>query len=250
ELLRIRLGHCNILPGRLSASQVRCHRTLQQSHLRQLRLGTADKLAYVTNSYEDGTRRLTGIQVTDDVHSYPLQDLAFTQDDAGNVTSVFDTTTLGGAAKPDHQCFTYDGHSRVTEAWTPKTADCAPAGLTTANIDGSAPYWTSYTYNEAGQRATETTHTSTGDKTTSYVYNDTTKEHQAPHTRQNHRRPHRQLHLRQQRKHHLPPRPDWSADPRLGRGGRPVQGDGRHRADRLPVRRERRAAHPPRLRRR
>ncbi|MFC8244809.1 8-oxoguanine DNA glycosylase OGG fold protein [Streptomyces chartreusis] len=31
ELLRIRLGHCNFLPGRLSASQVRCHPTLQQS---------------------------------------------------------------------------------------------------------------------------------------------------------------------------------------------------------------------------
>ncbi|EFE71951.1 conserved hypothetical protein [Streptomyces viridosporus ATCC 14672] len=31
ELLRIRLGPCNILPGRLSASQVRCHPTLQQS---------------------------------------------------------------------------------------------------------------------------------------------------------------------------------------------------------------------------
>ncbi len=33
-----------------------------QGDLRQLRLGTADKLAYVTNSYEDGTRRLTGIK--------------------------------------------------------------------------------------------------------------------------------------------------------------------------------------------
>ncbi|MFI1510709.1 DM13 domain-containing protein, partial [Streptomyces sp. NPDC020597] len=31
ELLRIRLGHCDILPGRLSASQVRCHLILQQS---------------------------------------------------------------------------------------------------------------------------------------------------------------------------------------------------------------------------
>ena len=152
-----------------------------QGDLRDLWLGTGEKLIYVTNSYEEGTRRLTGIKVTDDVNSYPLQDLAFTQDDAGNVTSIFDTTTLGGSAKPDHQCFTYDGHSRVTEAWTPKTADCASTGRITNNIDGSAPYWTSYTYNEAGQRATETTHTSTGDKTTSYVYNDTTKDTK-PHT--------------------------------------------------------------------
>ncbi|MFI9726282.1 RHS repeat-associated core domain-containing protein [Streptomyces sp. NPDC052092] len=152
-----------------------------QGDLRELRLGTGDKLVTITNSYEQGTRRLTGIKVADNVNSYPLQDLAFTQDDAGNVTSIFDTTTLGGAAKPDHQCFTYDGHSRVTEAWTPKTADCASAGRTTANIDGAAPYWSSYTYNEAGQRATEITHTSTGDKTTSYVYNDGTKDAK-PHT--------------------------------------------------------------------
>ncbi|MGW2641187.1 hypothetical protein, partial [Streptomyces sp. NPDC001348] len=31
ELLRIRLGHSDILPGCFSASQVRCHPTLQQS---------------------------------------------------------------------------------------------------------------------------------------------------------------------------------------------------------------------------
>nr|WP_244315372.1 RHS repeat-associated core domain-containing protein [Streptomyces glaucescens] len=155
-----------------------------QGDLRQLRLGmdgTASKQAYITNTYENGTRRLTGIQVTDDVHSYPLQDLTFTQDDAGNVTSIFDTTTLGGTAKPDHQCFAYDGYSRMTEAWTPKTADCAATGRTTANIDGQAPYWTSYTYNAAGQRATETQHRSTGDAATTYVYNDTTKDSK-PHT--------------------------------------------------------------------
>ncbi|GAA3506596.1 hypothetical protein GCM10019016_137110 [Streptomyces prasinosporus] len=124
-----------------------------QGDLRDLWLGTGEKLIYVTNSYEKGTRRLTGIKVTDDVNSYPLQDLAFTQDDAGNVTSIFDITTRGGAAKPDHQCFTYDGYSRVTEAWTPKTSDCAPAGRTTANVDGSAPYWTPYTYNEVSHYA-------------------------------------------------------------------------------------------------
>jgi RHS repeat-associated protein len=155
-----------------------------QGDLRQLRLGkdgTAGKQAYITNTYENGTRRLTGIQVTDDVHSYPLQDLIFTQDDAGNVTSIFDNTTLGGTTKPDHQCFAYDGYSRMTEAWTPKTADCAATGRTTANIDGQAPYWTSYTYNAAGQRATEIQHKSTGDAATTYVYNDTTKDTK-PHT--------------------------------------------------------------------
>jgi RHS repeat-associated protein len=155
-----------------------------QGDLSQLRLstegGNSAKTAYLAWSYEDGTRRLTEAQVTDDVHSYPLQDLHFTQDDAGNVTSIFDTTTQGGAVKADSQCFAYDGYSRLTEAWTPKTADCATTGRTMSNIDGPAPYWTSYAYNAAGQRKTETQHTASGDKSTAYTYDGTTDN--KPHT--------------------------------------------------------------------
>ncbi|WP_326768050.1 RHS repeat-associated core domain-containing protein [Streptomyces sp. NBC_01591] len=128
------------------------------------------KNAYIRNTYEAGTGRLTRSHVTDQTHSYMLQDLNFTQDDAGNVQSIFDPTTLGGTSKADNQCFTYDANRRLTEAWTPKSADCATGGRTTANLDGAAPYWTSYTYNDAGQRDTETTHAATGDATTTYGY--------------------------------------------------------------------------------
>ncbi|MGW0538255.1 RHS repeat-associated core domain-containing protein [Streptomyces sp. NPDC003032] len=148
-----------------------------QGDLRQLSLGTdgtsSAKKTYLTYDYEAGTRRLVRSYVTDDVHGYMPQELRFTQDAAGNVTSIFDETTQGGTTKPDHQCFAYDGHSRLTEAWTPKTPDCAAAGRTQSNIDGAAPYWTSYTYNEAGQRKTETKHTASGATTTDYTYGDT-----------------------------------------------------------------------------
>ncbi|MFF9001026.1 RHS repeat-associated core domain-containing protein [Streptomyces achromogenes] len=147
-----------------------------QGDLRQLTLGmdgtSSAKKAYLNWDYEEGTRRLTRSYVTDDVHGYMPQELKFTQDDAGNVTSITDATTLGGTAKPDNQCFTYDGNRRLTEAWTPKTADCTASGRTLTNLDGAAPYWTSYTYTDAGQRKTETQHTTTGDKTTTYTYND------------------------------------------------------------------------------
>ncbi|MCZ0991799.1 polymorphic toxin-type HINT domain-containing protein [Streptomyces diastatochromogenes] len=147
-----------------------------QGDLRQLTLGkdgaSSAKKAYLNWDYEEGTRRLTRSFVTDDVHGYMPQELKFTQDDAGNVTSIFDATTQGGTAKADYQCFAYDGNRRMTEAWTPKTADCATAGRTVANLDGAAPYWTSYTYTGAGQRKTETQHTTSGDKTTTYTYND------------------------------------------------------------------------------
>ncbi|MFC9627206.1 RHS repeat domain-containing protein, partial [Streptomyces sp. NPDC056930] len=136
----------------------------------QLTLGAGAKNTYITNKYEAGTGRLTRSHVTDQTHPYMLQDLNFAQDDAGNVQSISDPTTLGGTTKADNQCFEYDANRRLTEAWTPKTADCATSGRTTANLDGAAPYWTSYTYNNAGQRDTETTHAATGDATTTYGY--------------------------------------------------------------------------------
>ncbi|MGW1616515.1 RHS repeat-associated core domain-containing protein [Streptomyces sp. NPDC002285] len=155
-----------------------------QGDLRQLTLGidpaSSSKKAYLNWDYEPGTRRLTRSYVTDDVHGYMPQELKFTQDDAGNVSSIHDATTQGGTTKADYQCFDHDGYSRLTEAWTPKTADCAAAGRTMSNIDGAAPYWTSYTYNGAGQRKTETKHTASGDQTTTYTYDDTTDN--KPHT--------------------------------------------------------------------
>ncbi|MEK8142794.1 hypothetical protein NKH18_13005 [Streptomyces sp. M10(2022)] len=89
----------------------------------QLVLGTANteahKKAYVTHTYEEGTGRLTRSHVTDQTHPYMLQDLNYRFDEGGNVTSINDPTTLGGTGKAETQCFGYDGHRRLTEAWTP-----------------------------------------------------------------------------------------------------------------------------------
>ncbi len=139
--------------------------------------------AYLNYEYENGTRRLTRSYVTDDFHGYMPQDLNFKQDDAGNVTSISDASTLGGTGKADNQCFTYDGNRRLTEAWTPKTADCADTGRTTPNLDGAAPYWSSYDYNTAGQRRAETQHGASGDTTSNYTYGTTTGQpHPLTHT--------------------------------------------------------------------
>ncbi|MET9555259.1 polymorphic toxin-type HINT domain-containing protein [Streptomyces sp. NPDC006645] len=139
--------------------------------LRQLTPYTSQNLAF-TFGYEPGTRRLKSSIVSDTAHPGRLQDLNFTQDDAGNITSIFDAATQGtsGTTKTDNQCFTYDGHRRLIEAWTPRTPDCATTGRTTANLDGEAPYWSSYTYTTGGQRKTETKHTTTGNNTTTYAY--------------------------------------------------------------------------------
>ncbi|QGZ47029.1 hypothetical protein GPZ77_00035 [Streptomyces sp. QHH-9511] len=144
--------------------------------VQQLTLGTSTatgtKKVFLTNFYEEGTGRLTDADVDDQTRG-AVRDTAYTYDPAGNVTSIFDHANTGNGA--DFQCFTHDGQRRLTEAWTPKTADCATSGRTVANLGGAAPYWTSYTYNAAGQRATEKQNTATP-VTRTYCY-DTTRTH-------------------------------------------------------------------------
>ena len=146
----------------------------------QLTLGTSPaegiKKAYITNIYEEGTDRLTQSTVTDQTHPWESQELNYGYDDAGNITHIFDPTTLGGTGATDNQCFSYDGYQRLTEAWTPATADCSTAGRTTGNLGGAAPYWTSYTYTTGGLRSTDTSHTAAGSTLTTYCY-DTAKQH-------------------------------------------------------------------------
>lgn len=129
----------------------------------------------ITNTIEEGTGRLKATKVYEPTHGL-VQDTVFTQDDAGNITSIFDKATVSGASAADYQCFTYDGQRRVTESWTPKTANCDSTGRTTANLGGAAPYWKSYTYTAGGQRASETTHTSSSTTDRTYCY-DTTRKH-------------------------------------------------------------------------
>ncbi|MFD5319636.1 RHS repeat-associated core domain-containing protein [Streptomyces sp. NPDC127098] len=151
--------------------------------IQQLTLGTANtseyRKVYVTNTYEEGTGRLTRRHVTDQTHPYMLQDLNYAYDDAGNVRSITDPTTLGGTSAADNQCFTYDGQRRLTHAWTPRNGDCATANRTTAALGGAAPYWTSWTYDDAGSRTAETEHTTSGTRTTTYCYTDADRPHAA-----------------------------------------------------------------------
>ncbi|WP_405683441.1 RHS repeat-associated core domain-containing protein [Streptomyces sp. NBC_00057] len=139
----------------------------------QLELGTsaAAKRVFVSNTFEEGTGRLL-TSSTDDQTRGPVQDLQYGYDQAGNVTSIFDRADTGAGA--DSQCFTYDGQRRLAEAWTPKTADCAAAGRTVANLGGPAPYWSSYAYTLSGQRAAETRNGTTP-VTSTYCYDPTRK---------------------------------------------------------------------------
>jgi RHS repeat-associated protein len=121
---------------------------------------------YVNYDYEYGTDRLSRTWlVRQNVNGNDV-DLTYTYDDAGNPTKVSDQPT-GQAA--DTQCFAYDGLDRLASAWTPAGSDCAPAP-TVAALGGPAPYWTDYTISPAGNRLSQTRHTSAGDVTDQYSY--------------------------------------------------------------------------------
>ncbi|WP_404870167.1 polymorphic toxin-type HINT domain-containing protein [Kitasatospora griseola] len=129
---------------------------------------TAGKEILVTNTYEWGTQRLATSRTDRYGIATPARAAAYTYDQAGNVTSVTDSSSSG----TDQQCFQYDYLTRLTEAYTPNTGSCsAPDGT---KLGGPAPYWTSWTYNTNGTRATETRHNTTGntgqDSTTTYTY--------------------------------------------------------------------------------
>ncbi|MEU9407858.1 RHS repeat-associated core domain-containing protein [Streptomyces sp. NPDC048281] len=137
----------------------------------QLTLGVSSsdtaKWLQITNTYEDGTRRLQRALVTDDAQTVPVQDTSYAYDAAGNPTKV--ATHADGT--DDVQCYRYDGHDRLTEAWT--ATDGCSADPSTAVLGGPAPYWHSYDYDDLGNRKTQTDHaTTTGasDVTTSFVY--------------------------------------------------------------------------------
>ncbi|MGI5292113.1 RHS repeat domain-containing protein [Nonomuraea polychroma] len=124
--------------------------------LEMIRRGVVNDEAWTLKDYAPATRRLSQIAVEtrELVGAHP--DMRYTYDEEGNVVKLVTTVP---EQKTDRQCFGYDYLKRLTEVWT--------AGATTANdcalgagktIDGPAPYWTSYRYDNIGNRETETEH--------------------------------------------------------------------------------------------
>jgi RHS repeat-associated protein len=131
--------------------------------------------AYITNSYDTHTGKLTDTAVTRTTAPVAVDDTSYTYNPAGNITSQTDTRQ---ASTTETQCYSYDGLDRLTQAWT-ATDKCAAPPTTTGTApnvgDGitGGTYWTSWTYNALGQRTNETDHSVTGgaDTSTTYSYN-------------------------------------------------------------------------------
>ncbi|WAP55056.1 polymorphic toxin-type HINT domain-containing protein [Streptomyces sp. S465] len=116
------------------------------------------KKTWATNTYEWGTQRLATARVDRQDIAGVDQFNSLRYDEAGNVLSVSDVSRSG----TDNQCFTYDYLRRLTEAWTQGDTNCAAAPSGSV-LGGPAAYWHSYTYDQVGNRRTETLHNPTGD---------------------------------------------------------------------------------------
>lgn len=156
------LGMPTALQGRTAIIQDTVYDNLGRAQQYTLGQGSAAQL-YLTNTYDDGTDRLTRQLATTNLSSNVVSDHHYTYDNAGNTTK--DAETAGG----DTQCFGYDDHDRLATAWTPGNGDCTQspaAGL----LGGPAPYWQSWSYTNAGLRSSQTTATPGSSVSDTYTY--------------------------------------------------------------------------------
>ncbi|MGW5611640.1 polymorphic toxin-type HINT domain-containing protein [Streptomyces sp. NPDC003753] len=145
--------------------------------VQQETIGAGSNEAWITNSYDVHTSRLTDQLVTRSTATPTnVDEQAYTYDLAGNITKQT-SARLGSTSSTETQCYQYDKLDRLTQAWT-ATDSCA-ATPTTSNssmvgdaLDAKAAYWTTWSLDALGNRTTQVQHsTSSGtDTTTSYTY--------------------------------------------------------------------------------
>jgi RHS repeat-associated protein len=147
-----------------------------------LELGMSDGSGHLvvrTNTFEDGTGRLS--RVIDQRSTAPntINDLHYGYDDAGDITSAINAQ---GDGQTDSQCFGYDYLQRVVNASSRTTASCTSAP-STSTIGGPAPYWQSFSYDVTGNRTGETDHaTAAGGADTVHAYGYPSAASPQPHT--------------------------------------------------------------------
>ncbi|WP_285555941.1 polymorphic toxin-type HINT domain-containing protein [Actinoplanes regularis] len=146
-------------------------------------IGAAPNLANLTNTYDEHTGELTKQLVTrTPTTPADVDQQEYQYDLTGNLVRQTSTRLAAGSIG-ETQCFNYDELRRLTQAWTatdsctatPTTADHTTVGNT---IGAASAYWTSWTFDDLGNRTSQVQHALSGsqDTTTDYTY--TGKPHQ------------------------------------------------------------------------
>ena len=147
--------------------------------INQVQIGAAPSQAYITNTFDDNSGRLTDQLVTRATGSTSFVDeQAYAYDPAGNLTAQTNTR-LNSTATAETQCFRYDGLDQLVAAWTANdtcatTPSASNSSMVADNLGASSAYWTTWTIDAQGDRASQVQHAFTGgpatDTTTSYHY--------------------------------------------------------------------------------
>jgi RHS repeat-associated protein len=124
--------------------------------------GTTNEPAWLTDTYDQETGRLSTSQVQTGVSPSTVDATTYSYDNDGNVTAEADTPADGPAQV---QCFSYDYLGRLVQAWAQGSSGCASTPSQSAE-GGAAPYWESYTYNDQDNLTSETSTPPTGAATT------------------------------------------------------------------------------------
>ncbi|MFG2937130.1 polymorphic toxin-type HINT domain-containing protein [Streptomyces sp. NPDC048282] len=132
----------------------------------QVQLGSSTSYATVTDAYDAHTGDLTDQLVTRSTTSpASVDETAYKYDLSGNITRQTETRS-GSSTTAETQCYAYDPLDRLTSAWTatdscsatPTSSDHSTVG---DGISGGT-YWTSWSYDDIGNRLTQTQHTVSG----------------------------------------------------------------------------------------
>jgi RHS repeat-associated protein len=148
--------------------------------LAQQTLGASNAPVWQTYTYDPQTLNVTGVNVSAQLASPQLDNTTYTYNTAQQITSITDTQGNGSSAPVEQQCFDYDALSRLTEAYTkaaPTTdGSCGTDPSTAGNsvVGGPEPYWTSWSFDQLGQRTNQTQYALSGqtggNTTTAYTY--------------------------------------------------------------------------------
>jgi RHS repeat-associated protein len=126
----------------------------------QYQEGTASDPISITDSYDPQTGRITEQDTQTGTAGTSIDDLNYSYNDVGDVTSQSDTPA-GDSAATNVQCFQYDYLGRLVQAWAQGSAGCQSSPSASAE-GGPAPYWESDTYNTIGDMTGQVSTTPAG----------------------------------------------------------------------------------------
>ena len=130
----------------------------------QYSLGTSSAPVSITDSYDPQTGSITEQQVQAGTANTTVDDMHYTYDADGLITSEADTPS-GAPGDTDVQCFSYDYLGRLTEAWAQGSTACV-SNPTASDEGGPAPYLEQYSYNTENDLTGITATSATGTVTT------------------------------------------------------------------------------------